>query len=99
MLMLIFINTLLFCILSDEAWLYLKRYSNKTIKRQPPFSRWTAHLRLILFQRCLDADYPLYFRKLTSILPYHESLPVPQTVLPRLLGWSTFKAFLQFDGL
>ena len=33
-----------------------------------------------------------------SILPYHESLPVPQNMLPSLLGWDCFKDFPQFDG-
>jgi len=47
----------------------------------------------------LAADYPLHSRVSISILPYHESLPVPQTMLPCLFGWNCFRAFPQFDGL
>ena len=49
------------CILSDEAWLYLKLiffYNKKN--SQPTSSRWTAHL-IYLGIRCLAADYPLIY--------------------------------------
>ena len=43
--------------------------------------------------KVLGCGLPIYFRISISILPYHESLPVPQTVLPRLFGWNCFRAF------
>jgi len=36
---------------------------------------------------------PISFITSIPILPYHESLPVPQTVLPRMLGSYCFKVF------
>ena len=41
----------------------------------------------------LGCGLPISFRTSISILPYHESLPVPQTMLPCLFGWDCFRAF------
>ena len=51
---------------------------------------------LIIINRRLAADNPLIS---TMILPYHESLPVPQDVLPLLFGYDCFRVFPQFDDL
>lgn len=61
---------------------------------QPPSSRWTAHPLI----QVLGCGLPIHFRISIPILPYHESLPVPQTMLPCLFGWNCFKAFPQFEG-
>ena len=80
---------ILSCTLSSEVWLYLKPK-----KGQPTFSRWTAHRKIMV----LGCRLPISFRTLISILPYHESLPVPRIVLPHSLGWNYFRMFPQFDG-
>lgn len=51
---------------------------------------------LTIINRCLAADNPLTS---TMILPYHESLPVPHTVLPCMFGYGCFRVFPQFDDL
>ena len=41
----------------------------------------------------LGCGLPISFRASISILPYHESLPVPHTMLPCIFGWNCFSAF------
>jgi hypothetical protein len=62
--------------------------------RQPTFSRWTAHR---LESPVLGCGLPISFRASISILPYHESLPVPRGPSPSSLGWNCFRVFPQFD--
>ena len=62
---------------------------------QPTFSRWTAHHKILMLLGC---GLPISFHTSISILPYHESLPVPQVVLPHLFGWNCFRVFPQFEG-
>jgi len=47
----------------------------------------------------LGCGLPIHFRKSITVLPYHESLPVPQDVLPLLFGRDCFRAFPHFEGL
>jgi hypothetical protein len=47
----------------------------------------------------LGCRLPISFRTSISILPYHESLPVPRDVLPLSLGLNCFRVFPQFDDL
>ena len=47
----------------------------------------------------LGCGLSISFPSSISILPYHESLPVPQDMLPFLFGLNCFRIFPHFDGL